>query len=185
MRGGFVEALRTGVSQADMDAAIAAALAAYQPTTIIYNAIPDSGFEAGVDDWLGVRGTETVTHETAVPIFGDGSLKLVVGSGAGPSGVVYAPDETGIELVEGSLVLCSVFAKGTGDIFVKLGYDNVDADMIATGTLSGTAKRFSGVSSVPHGSGLCYFEISLDDPDENDAMTIDDVVLAIVPIAVS
>lgn len=139
------------------------------------NRIWNGDFESGISEWQGWYETEILTHDTAAPIAGAGSLKVETSAEGAGQGVQFPlNDNLGIPVNPGEAITVSFDIKGTGTLQATLVYGGAADPQIWTDTISGTPQTVSVDITVPSGAYNAYLQF-LTVNEEAATFTIDNV----------
>lgn len=141
--------------------------------------IGNGDFETDIEHWYGWASSETLSRETASPITGTGSLKVITPGGAASQGVIYTYDQQPFVL-PGEDLQVGVTLRGAGTLKVQLWYnDGDDAIDVWTGTLSSTPTVIDQVVAMPPTEYVVPTSILIiTTTDQAVTFYVDDVTLA-------
>lgn len=135
--------------------------APYPPATraaFPHNRLPNGDLETGIDGWVYVQGEETLSHETAAPLAGTGSIKVVTVADYGGQGVNTAAafENRGVAVIAGETLQLSFLGKASSaTAFVVIGeYEGLEAVELWTGTLGPSPATVSVDFVVPANASL-------------------------------
>lgn len=170
-KGGAIEPLRTGIQQEEVDAQIAAAVAAAledapsgadpdDDINLIYNGKFESAL-VGTEGWYSSSSEDaTISRKTVSPIDGTGSLLVTVTNDDGGIGV-FANTVFFQTYDVGDTYRLSFDLRGSGDLMVYLDYGGApDVDGQWTGTATGVTQSVTTDFVIPSGPPTLDMQIA-------------------------